>query len=72
MDHDCVVGSHCHIAPGAVISGGVVVEDEVHIGTGASVIQSLIIRKAAVVGAGSVIIKDLSKGETQYSPRKKA
>src|SRR3990167_3975268 len=31
IDHDCILGSHVHIAPGAILSGGVQIEDACHI-----------------------------------------
>jgi carbamoyl-phosphate synthase large subunit len=59
IDHDCVVDSHVHIAPGVTLSGNVCVHDTVHIGTGAIVIQSINIERGAIVGAGSVVVRDV-------------
>ena len=35
VDHDCQVGNFCHIAPGAILGGGVQLDDHVLIGAGA-------------------------------------
>jgi len=59
VDHDCNIGNHTHIAPGAILSGGVQVESGVHIGTGAVVLQGTYIGEQAVVGAGTVVIQDV-------------
>lgn len=63
IEHDCVIGAHNHIAPGATLSGGVITGDQVHIGTGASIIQSIKIGQRAVIGAGCTIIRDVKAGQ---------
>lgn len=62
VDHDCVVGIHCHLAPGVILSGGVQVGDEVHIGTGAVVIHNIKIGRGSVVGAGAAVLTDVRAG----------
>ena len=64
VDHDCVIGAHVHIAPGATLSGGVTVRDGSHIGTGASVVQGVSIEAGVIVGAGAVVVDDLAAGRT--------
>lgn len=59
VDHDCQIGAHSHVAPGATLSGEVVLDSQVHVGTGASIIQGVKIGKNSVVGAGAVVIKDV-------------
>ena len=59
VDHDCVIGSSVHIAPGVVLSGGVHIGANVHIGTGAVVIENIYIGESSLVGAGSVVICDV-------------
>ncbi len=63
IDHDCQVGNHVHIAPGATLCGGVVLDDSVYIGAGATVIQGIRIGAAAVVGAGVSIVREVPGGE---------
>lgn len=64
VDHDCRVGAHVHIAPGATLSGSVIVEDGVHIGAGATVIQGVKIGRESIVAAGAVVIHDVPPGAT--------
>lgn len=59
VDHDCIIGKHAHIAPGAILSGGIRVEDEAHIGAGVTIIQGLTIGKRSIIGAGAVVIRDV-------------
>src|SRR5579883_2905848 len=37
VDHDCILGDHCHIAPGAVLCGAVTIGEDTHIGAGATI-----------------------------------
>lgn len=62
VDHDCVIGSHVHIATGAALSGGVRVGNETHFGTGAIAVQYISIGKGCLVAAGAVVTKDISAG----------
>jgi sugar O-acyltransferase (sialic acid O-acetyltransferase NeuD family) len=64
IDHDCVVGSHTHIAPAAVLCGGVRVGDECHIGARAVVTPGVCIGDSVVVGAGAVVLSDIKPGCT--------
>lgn len=59
VDHDCVIGDHCHLAPGVILSGNVSVGDEVHIGTGATVIQGVTLGERCFVAAGAVVTRDV-------------
>ena len=64
VDHDCVIGEHAHIAPGATLSGSVDVGHTAHIGTGATVIQAIHIGENALIGAGSVVVRDVQTNMT--------
>lgn len=59
IDHDCVIGAHTHVAPGAVLSGGVRVGKCCHIGTGACVIHNIEIGNGAVLSAGACLYRHL-------------
>ena len=59
IDHDCFIGNHVHIAPGAVLSGGVEIGDFCHIGVGAKILQGIHIGKNSLVAAGAVVISNL-------------
>lgn len=64
VDHDCVIESHAHIAPGVTLSGKVHVGRGSHIGTGASVIQGITTGAYSIVGAGAVVIRDVPEKAT--------
>lgn len=64
IDHECMIGSHVHIAPGATLSGGVQVKDGVHIGTGATIIQGVKIGQGSLIAAGAVVVRDVPPGVT--------
>jgi len=64
IDHDCIIGPHSHIAPWAVLCGGVCVGEECHIGARAVLLPGISIGDGAVVGAGSVVIDDVEPGLT--------
>ncbi len=64
VDHDCVVGAGSFVGPGAILSGGVVVEDQVLIGAGAVVLPGVKIARGARVGAGAVVVKDVDADST--------
>jgi sugar O-acyltransferase (sialic acid O-acetyltransferase NeuD family) len=59
IDHDCVIGAHVHIAPGATLCGGVAVGEGGFIGAGATLIQGVRVGDHAVVGAGATLVKAL-------------
>jgi sugar O-acyltransferase (sialic acid O-acetyltransferase NeuD family) len=62
VDHDCTIGDHVHIAPGATLCGGVHVGDGTHIGAGATVIQGINIGQGCLVAAGAVVVRDVPDG----------
>ena len=49
VEHDAVIGKHCHIATGGIINGGVIVEDETFWGSGAVSREYIIVGKRSVV-----------------------
>jgi len=60
LDHDCCLGAHVHVAPGATLCGNVQVQDRAFIASGATVIQGLTVEEGAVVGAGAVLVRNLA------------
>lgn len=58
IDHDCRIGDFVHMAPGATLSGGVVVGRNALIGVGATVIQNKTICEDCFIGAGATIVED--------------
>lgn len=63
IDHDCVIGDFCHIAPGATLAGEVSIGDRSFVGAGATIIQGVKIGADALIGAGAVVISDVGDGE---------
>lgn len=59
IDHDCTVGDHAHLAPGAVLSGAVEISGSAHIGCGAVLIQGIRVGAGSLVAAGSVVVTNL-------------
>lgn len=66
VDHDCMLGSYVHIAPGAHLAGDIRVGDRSHIGIGSVIREGITIGKDVFVGAGSVVVQDLPHGCTAY------
>jgi acetyltransferase-like isoleucine patch superfamily enzyme len=62
VDHDCVIGSHAHLAPGTVLAGGVTVGEHAFLGAGTIVIPGVRIGARVRTGAGAVVINDLPDG----------
>jgi sugar O-acyltransferase (sialic acid O-acetyltransferase NeuD family) len=59
VDHDCVVESHAHLAPGVHLAGGVTVGEGVLLGIGAVAIPGVRICAGTTVGAGAAVGHDL-------------
>ena len=61
VEHDCTVGHFCHIAPGAILCGGVSVGTQSIIGAGACVLPGVRIGERCLVGAGAIVTRDLAE-----------
>jgi sugar O-acyltransferase (sialic acid O-acetyltransferase NeuD family) len=59
IDHDCEIGEHAFIAPGARLAGLARVGDYAFVGIGASVIQAITIGEGSIVGAGAAVVEDI-------------
>ena len=64
VDHDCTVGAFSHIAPGAVLGGGVRIGSRVLVGSGAVVQLGRSICDDAVIGSGAVVCNDIQQAGT--------
>lgn len=60
VDHDCRLGDHVHVAPGAVLSGFITVGDCVHIGTGAAIRNNVDIGTGALIGVGAAVVGNVA------------
>lgn len=59
IDHDCTIKDYCHIAPGAVLVGGVQLDTGVFVGAGAVILPKRRIGEWTTIGAGAVALNDL-------------
>jgi sugar O-acyltransferase (sialic acid O-acetyltransferase NeuD family) len=64
VEHDCVIGDHAHLCPGAVLCGEVTVGQGAVVGANATVKDGLTIGAWATVGCGAVVVKDVPAGLT--------
>lgn len=64
VEHDVVLGHEVHVAPGAVLGGGVRCGDDVLVGSGAVVLPGLQLGTGSRVGAGAVVTRDVAPGST--------
>ena len=55
IEHDCVIGRDCHIAPGAILCGGVKIADEVFVGAGSIILPQTTIQNKKIIPAGSTV-----------------
>jgi len=64
IDHDTIIGSHVHVAPGVTLSGEVQIGSGTLVGSGATIIQGVKVGEKATVAAGAVVIRDVPDGAT--------
>lgn len=62
VHHDSRVGDFCTLAPGSMLLGSVILENNVFIGAGAIVLPKVRIGRNSVVGAGAVVARDVAPG----------
>ena len=66
VEHECIIDDFSHIAPGAVLAGGVLIGSNSFIGANTVIKQGVKVGKNVIVGAGSVIIKDVADNSIVY------
>lgn len=59
VEHDCIINEFVHLAPGAILSGGVSIGKRTHVGANAVIIQNIKVGEDVLIGAGSVIIRNV-------------
>ena len=64
IEHDCHIYDFVHVAPGALLCGGVNIMRGAFVGAGAIILPGLQIGEGATVGAGSVVTRDVPPGVT--------
>lgn len=62
VNHDCRLGRHVHVAPGATLLSDVTVEDDGHVGAGAVVMPGIRLGSRCIVGAGAAVTRDVDAG----------
>jgi len=63
VDHDCIIGRGCHLAPSSALAGNVSIGDYSFIGTNATILPNLRIGNNVTVGAGAVVTKNVSNNQ---------
>ncbi|MBW4081655.1 acetyltransferase [Paenibacillus sp. S150] len=61
IEHDCFVGRHSHVSPGAVVCGGCYIGSHVHVGAGSTLIQKIKVGDESIIGAGSLVLRDVKE-----------
>lgn len=64
VDHDCQLGEHVFVGPGAVLCGAVKVDRGAFIGAGAVVLPGIHLGEDAIIGAGAVVTRSVEAGCT--------
>lgn len=64
VEHDCVLEEGAHIAPGAVLAGGVRIGAGAMVGAGAVIRPGVTVGAGAIIGAGAVVLADVPPGAT--------
>jgi len=59
IDHDCIIGEYCHIAPNTTLCGAVEIGDGTLIGAGSVILPGIKIGSNCIIGAGSVVTKNI-------------
>ena len=66
VDHDCRIGDFVHIAPGAVLTGGVQIGSGTLIGPGVVITLYRKIIENCIIGAGAVVTEDCTRTGSYY------
>jgi sugar O-acyltransferase (sialic acid O-acetyltransferase NeuD family) len=61
VEHDCIIGDHVHIAPGAVLCGSSTIGDRTLIGAGAIILPGCRVLEQSIIGAGALIKEDCTE-----------
>ncbi len=67
VSHDCQIGRVVNLSPGALLAGGVQVEDDAQIGMGATINLNLKVGARARVGNSAVVKADVPAGGRVYA-----
>ncbi len=59
IDHDCIINDFVHVAPGAILCGGVSIGRSTLVGAGTIILPNIKVGDNVVIGAGSLVNKDI-------------
>ena len=62
IEHDVLIGDHCHIATGARINSAVRIGDGTFVGSGCTIRQGVAIGRNCVIGMGLPVLSDCADG----------
>ncbi len=66
VEHECTVGDFSHVAPGAVLAGGVSIGNYSLVGANSVIKQGVKIGNRVTIGAGAVILKNVPDDSIVY------
>lgn len=67
VSHDCQLGQVTNLSPGAMLAGGVILEDYVQVGMAATINLRLRIGRGARIGNGATVKSDVPAGGVVYA-----
>lgn len=62
IEHDALIGDHCHIATGARVNSAVRIGEGTFVGSGCTIRQGLAIGRNCVIGMGLPVLSDCADG----------
>ena len=62
IEHDAVIGDHCHVATGAAVNGGAAVGAKTFVGSQSSIREKVQIGEGCVIGMGCRVLRDCAAG----------
>jgi sugar O-acyltransferase (sialic acid O-acetyltransferase NeuD family) len=69
VEHDVVIGDHCHVSTAAAINGGARIGAGTFIGSGSRVRESIILGERCVIGMGQQVLVDCGPYTRQPEPK---
>lgn len=63
IEHECVIHDFSHVAPGAILAGGVTIGKKVFFGAGSVAKEGVKVGDNCIIGAGSVVLQNIPKNE---------
>jgi acetyltransferase EpsM len=67
VSHDCILGKVVNLSPGAMLAGGVVIEDYAQVGMAATINLNITVGRYARIGNGATVKKDVPAGTVVHA-----